>query len=252
MRCKIFWAMVLVFMTAANARAWWPIYRFPAVEGVVIDSTTAKPIEKVFVECSYRKSIGVLVDNVSKGIGSRVAVTDKEGRYSIPNKTGLHLLPSWFPLGGAFEYEICFQFNHPYYVFDLADINIICWNAYSDPPSWAAKKIGAKVVFNVALTSIDEKYVKKIKVETDLKKREKLLWDFGRKVDNRLEGMVWTFKKPVDPVDLDWNAVFDKYESYIEILSGDFKYSRKAYYDELVEHLATARKEFSEYRAQKK
>ncbi len=183
MLCKTFWAIVLIFIIEANLCAWWPVYKFPAVEGVVIDSTTAKPIENVLVECGYRKSIGVLIDNMSKDIGSRVAITGKDGKYSIPNKIGMHLLPSWFPLGGAYEYEMCFQFNHPFYEFDLnPNLNIFCWNAYSDPPSWAARKVDGTVVFNVTLASLDEKYVKPIKNLTD---KERILLPKYREIKEK-------------------------------------------------------------------
>ncbi len=62
----------------------WPAYKFPAVEGVLIDSATLKPIENVLAGCVYRKEIGFLFDNVLK---SFKYVCKKERNYCLTAET---------------------------------------------------------------------------------------------------------------------------------------------------------------------
>ncbi len=78
------------------------------VEGVVVDSATGKPVEKVFVRSWWHSHSPALVDTTSS-VESYGTVTDSQGRFSIPKRNITKVF-------GRFNTQTLI-FQHPLYDF---------------------------------------------------------------------------------------------------------------------------------------
>ncbi len=105
---KIF-GIVVAVIAALYVRAYVKHYKVSLpVEGVVVDATTGKPVEKVFVRSWWHSHSPALVDTNSsvEGYGT---VTDSQGRFSIPKRNITKVF-------GRFNTQTLL-FQHPLYDF---------------------------------------------------------------------------------------------------------------------------------------
>ncbi len=71
------------------------IYHKPAFQGRILDKDTKQPIEGVVVVALYRKShMGIGTGAYTHPFHVREAVTDKDGKFSIPSYSSL-IVPIW-------------------------------------------------------------------------------------------------------------------------------------------------------------
>lgn len=80
-------SLVISLITVSKGFCGWPISHTPAIEGVVTDSTTGKPIENAVIKCTWLKRYIFSLDASTGGIiGSQYVITNKDGKYTIPSK----------------------------------------------------------------------------------------------------------------------------------------------------------------------
>lgn len=158
-------SLVLSLLIVSYGYCGWPISHTPAIEGIVIDATSGKPIENVMINCVWMKSIWALVDKIDTSYGQTIVLTDKNGRYSIKPKTTLHML-------SVFD-SIMFQANHPLYeskmtgwsmgILEHMKMGDVQYNDGGVKINIQGKYENGKIKYNVLLLSLEEKYINNFK-----------------------------------------------------------------------------------------
>jgi len=149
-----------------NLHAGWPINRTPKIEGVVTDTTTGKPIENVVVSAQWVKKTGSIGGYVRSTKATEIAITDKEGKYTIPAKTTIHFLSSFA--------EMWIHVAHPLYTYYDTKTNLgyICvksdgmYRVQGGEKSGGIEEDGI-IKFDIPLISLEEKYVEPLKKGTE-------------------------------------------------------------------------------------
>src|SRR3989339_595988 len=187
---KVLLSILVVLVLVIIFSKWWPIYKYPAIAGQVFNETTGKPIENMVVVCNYTKTIGALVDNVTRGLGSEVSVTDKEGKYRFPVRRFWHLIPSWFPLGGAWQYEVAISFAHPLYeTKNQLNTQGLSWRENRGKTLYRQTK--GKIDLDIKLLSLEEKYVNNVN-KLD---KKKVAIEFNSLIESKETGFYWLYLK---------------------------------------------------------
>lgn len=116
---RIFRAICLILaislINIQKGYCWRPIVRTGPAEGLVVDSVTKQPIEKVIVVASYWQTVPAIVEDHEKIFDSYVTITDKDGKFKIPAKTSFHFPPLLF-IGSTGQKGRGVSFNHPLYL----------------------------------------------------------------------------------------------------------------------------------------
>lgn len=175
-------SLVLSLINISNGFCSWPISHTPAIEGIVTDSTTGKPIENVMINCVWMKSIWAVVDSVDTSYGQMIVLTDKDGRYSIKPKTTLHML-------SVFD-SIMFQVNHPLYegkmtgwskgILKHMKMGETQYNDGGLKINIQGKYVNGKIQYDMPLISLEEKYLKPLNLMREGKIAKDV--DFVRKI----------------------------------------------------------------------
>ncbi|MDD5260194.1 MAG: hypothetical protein PHD29_09540 [bacterium] len=109
-----FFGIVISMIATQKGFCWSPIAKSPEIHGQVVDVTTKKPIENALVTVVYYKEVPAVVDRRSEVFASYEYITDKEGKFTVPAKTSIHMPPllivgSWFAGRNVMVY-------HPLYI----------------------------------------------------------------------------------------------------------------------------------------
>ena len=227
MRKKIFLGILAVLVLFVVFSKWWPMYKYPAVQGKVTDATTGKPIENAIVVCGYTETVAGIVDNVTQGIGSEVSVTNKDGEYSIPLKRVWHILPWWLPLGGVWEYRMNLTFAHPFYeTKNLLNTQGLSWSESHSNKESTYRENKGKINLDMKLMSLEDKYVK----NRDSKTRKELASSFISHCGSYDNGSYWVVLKKknvlfnLENIFKEWDKIANK------VFIGEYNYFNKIYY----------------------
>jgi hypothetical protein len=213
-------AIVLsIFCSISNAG--WPANTTPAIEGRVVDATTGKPIENVVVSAGWTKRVPAFVDTVTRGITSEVVITDKDGRYRIPQKTTWHFFSTFYAMSISFVQPI--YETKRYGVMELQQYNLRPEDKkydgkfgiqYSTSPlpfqyQLAVEQNGV-IRFNVPLMSLEEKYIHQVEQMKTVEEKKKAAWNYWSFLDGQDTAYYW---KCLDKskISYDLQVVFDKW-----------------------------------------